>query len=162
VRTGRAWAIEKISALASVTDSNPASAAKVGSCPWASVGKIDGGYSGFRRSEVSFRCWSEETSGAEPSRLVVPLLLDEREILGDIFEGLKDRRERNLIFPGEFFGCEGIRTMDGVSLGLFVLDCQATICSKRSQVLFGHSLEEGDRANCSIHIEAVVREDATL
>ena len=93
---------------------------------------------------------------------MVPLLLDERPMLGHMVESREHGLPGDLIFPGEFFGCEGIRTMDGVSLGLFVLDCQATICSKRSQVLFGHSLEEGDRANCSIHIEAVVREDATL
>jgi hypothetical protein len=67
-----------------------------------------------------------------------------------------------LIFPGEFVGCEGVRTIDGVFLGLFALDCLAMICTKRSQVFLAHSLEEGDRANCSIHIEAVVREDATL
>ena len=57
--------------------------------------------------------WPEETSGAEPGRLAVPLLLDEREILGHIVESLEDRRERNLIVPSEFFGTAGIRTMDG-------------------------------------------------
>ena len=55
----------------------------------------------------------EETSGAEPGRLVVALLLNERPILGHIVESLENRLERDLILPGEFFGSERIRTMDG-------------------------------------------------
>ena len=33
VKTGRAWAMANISTLASVTDSNPTSLARTGSCP---------------------------------------------------------------------------------------------------------------------------------
>ena len=55
----------------------------------------------------------DETSGAEPGRLAVPLLLDKREILGHIVESLKDRREGNLIVLREFFRATGLRAMDG-------------------------------------------------
>jgi hypothetical protein len=54
-----------------------------------------------------------ETSGAEPCRLAVPLSLDEWKILGHIVESLNDRREGNLIVPSEFFRGSGIRAMDG-------------------------------------------------
>ena len=43
----------------------------------------------------------------EPGRLVVPLLLNEREILGHVVESLQDRRERNLIVPSEFSRLRG-------------------------------------------------------
>ena len=42
---------------------------------------------------------ADETPCSEPGRLAVPLLLDEREILGHIVKSLKDRRQGNLIVP---------------------------------------------------------------
>jgi hypothetical protein len=41
-------------------------------------------------------------------------LHEERPILGHIIESLKDRLQRNLIVPSEFFGSAGIRTVDGL------------------------------------------------
>ncbi len=55
---------------------------------------------------MSFRRWSDETPGAEPRRLVVTLSLDQRPIFGRIVESLEYRLQRDLIFPGEFFGRE--------------------------------------------------------
>ncbi len=55
-----------------------------------------------------------ETPGAEPGRLVIPLLLNERLILGHIVECLENRLQGDLILAGEFFGGERIRTMDGL------------------------------------------------
>jgi hypothetical protein len=43
---------------------------------------------------------------------VVPLLLDEGPILSHIVESLEYGLQGNLIFPGEFFGRERIKTMD--------------------------------------------------
>jgi len=63
---------------------------------------------------ISFRRWSDETPGAEPRRLVVTLSLDQRPILGNIVESLEYRLQGDLIFPGDFFGRERIRTMDGL------------------------------------------------
>ncbi len=40
----------------------------------------------------------------EPGRLVVPLLLNERPILGHILESLENRLQGDLILAGEFFG----------------------------------------------------------
>jgi len=45
---------------------------------------------------------------------VVPLLFDQRPILGHILESLENRIQGNLILAGEFFGGERIRTMDGL------------------------------------------------
>jgi hypothetical protein len=50
----------------------------------------------------------------EPGRLVVPLLLNERPILGHILESLENRLQGDLILAGEFFGGERIRTVDGL------------------------------------------------
>ena len=57
--------------------------------------------------------WPDEAPCAEPGRLAVPLLLNEREILGRIVESLEVRREGYLIVPSEFFRAAGIRAMDG-------------------------------------------------
>ena len=72
------------------------------------------GCSGSRRQGISFLRGQVETPGMEPGRLVVPLLLNERPILGHIIESLEDRLQGDLILTGEFFGGERIRTMDGL------------------------------------------------
>jgi hypothetical protein len=56
----------------------------------------------------------DEPPRAEPGPLVVALLLDQSPILGHIIKRLENRLERNLILPGEFFGRERIRTMNGL------------------------------------------------
>jgi hypothetical protein len=93
---------------------SPAATDKPDRAPEPAVASTDAGYSGFRRSGISFRRRSEETSCAEPGRLVVALLLNERTILGRIVQSLEYRRQRNFILPGKFFRCERIRTMDGL------------------------------------------------
>ena len=50
----------------------------------------------------------------ESGRLVVPLLLNERPILGHILESLENRLLRDLDVAGEFFGGERIRTIDSL------------------------------------------------
>ena len=67
-----------------------------------------------RRQGISSLGGPVETPGVEPGRLVVPLLLNERPILGHILESLENRLQGDLILAGEFFGGERIRTMDGL------------------------------------------------
>jgi hypothetical protein len=43
---------------------------------------------------------------------VVPLLLNERAILGHIVESLEDSLQRDLILRSKFFGSARIRTID--------------------------------------------------
>jgi hypothetical protein len=64
------------------------------------------------RATPSFVREPDETPGAEPCRLALPLLLDERKIMGHIVESLSNRREGNLIVRSEFFRAAGIRPMD--------------------------------------------------
>ena len=64
------------------------------------------------RATSSRRGTVEKAPGAEPGRLVVPLLLDQRPISGHVIEGLQDCLQRNLIAPRKFFGSAGIRTVD--------------------------------------------------
>ena len=67
----------------------------------------------FSSSSTLIRAWPDKAPCAEPGRFAVPLLLNEREILAHIVEGLEDRGERNLIVPSELFRAAGIRTIDG-------------------------------------------------
>jgi len=55
-----------------------------------------------------------QAPGAKLGRLAVPLLLDERPILGHIVESLKHRFQRKLVVASEFFGSAGIRNVDGL------------------------------------------------
>jgi hypothetical protein len=43
--------------------------------------------------------WHDETTGAEPSRLVVALLFDHRPILGHMIERLQNGLEGDLVRP---------------------------------------------------------------
>jgi len=95
------------------------------------------GRSGSRRHGISSLRGPVETPGAEPGRLVVPLLLNERPILGHILESLESLENRiqgNLILAGEFFGGERIRTMDGLVGGRKGVRnrCSALFCSRAS------------------------------
>jgi hypothetical protein len=53
-------------------------------------------------------------SGADPGRLAIALLLDERPIPGHIIDCPKHRLQWNLKVPSEFLRCPGIRAVDSL------------------------------------------------